>query len=118
MLLPPAIIVHGLDAAVGALRPGRAVTLLSAPGAGLYGGCLWWRELVAEARAAYPATPCTDVLDCADGTTQALAALRVGVCRLVVWPSAPGREAVVAIAGGQGGFVLAKAPTVIASQWR
>lgn len=118
MELPPAIIVHDVRAAVAALRPGGAVTLLSAPGAGLYGGCMWWRDLVATARAVHPATLCVDVLDCADGTTQALAALRIGVCRLVLWPSAPGREAAVAIAAGQGGFVLAGPPPALTGQCR
>jgi len=43
---------------------------------------------------------------------QALAALRIGVSRLVLWPEAPGREAAVAIAESLGGFALAAAPPV------
>lgn len=110
MQLPPAVIVFGLGDALAALAPGRAVTLLSAPGAGLFAGCLWWQRMIAAARAAHPGTECVDILDCADGTTQALAALRIGVNRLVLWETAPGREAAVAIAGTQGGFVLAQPP--------
>jgi hypothetical protein len=53
-----------------------------------------------------------DILDCADGTGHALAALRIGLSRLVLWPGAPGRDAVVAIAESLGGFVLAEAPPV------
>jgi hypothetical protein len=53
-----------------------------------------------------------DILDCTDGTGHALAALRIGLSRLVLWPDAPGRDAVVAIAESLGGFVLAEAPQV------
>jgi hypothetical protein len=110
MELYPAAIVHGLGDAVAALAPGRPVTLLSAPGAALYAGCGWWLALITEARARYPDVPCLDILDCADGTGQALAALRIGLNRLVLWPNAPGRDAVVAIAAEAAGFVLAAAP--------
>jgi hypothetical protein len=88
--------------------------LLSAPGAASYAGCGWWRALVEAARAKYPDVPCTDVLDCADGTGQALAALRIGLTRLVLWPDAPGREAIVTIAQSLGGFVLPAPPPAAA----
>ena len=112
------VIVHGFRDAVAALADGAAfgvangtpVTLLSAPGAALYAGCGWWRALVAEARAAHPEVPCLDILDCADATGDALAALRIGSRHLVLWPEAPGRDAVVAIAELMGGFVLSAAP--------
>src|SRR5690348_5133367 len=110
MQLCPAVIVHGLDDAVAALAraalDGVPVTLLSAQGAGLFAGCGWWRAIVEAARAKHPEVTCIDILDCADGTGQALAALRVGVNRLVLWPEAPGRDSVVAIAESMGGFVL------------
>jgi hypothetical protein len=106
----PAVIVHGLSDAVSALASGAPVTLLSAPGAALYAGCGWWRALIEEARAQYPDVPCIDILDCADATGHAMAALRIGISRLVLWPDAPGRQAVVAIANAQEGFVLAEAP--------
>jgi hypothetical protein len=109
------VIVHGLRDAVAALAEGASagspVTLVSAPGAALYAGCGWWHALVADARAAHPEVPCTNILDCADGTGVALAALRVGLSRLVLWPEAPGRAAVIAIAESLGGFVLAAAPS-------
>jgi hypothetical protein len=108
------VIVHGLHDAVAALAEaaasGSSVTLLSAPGAAAYAGCGWWNAVIAEARAMHPAVPCTNILDCADATGLALAALRIGLTRLVLWPEAPGREAVVAIAHSMGGFVLAAAP--------
>ena len=112
MELYPAAIVHGLGDAVAALARGEPVTLISAPGAALHAGCGWWQTLIEAARAAYPDVPCIGILDCADATGQALAALRIGVTRLVLWPEAPGRDAVVAIAAAAGGFVLPAAPPV------
>ena len=61
-----------------ALAPGLPVTLLSAEGAALYMGVGWWQALVGAARASYPATPCADILDCADSPGRAMAALRMG----------------------------------------
>lgn len=109
----PAVIVHGLADARAVLAVGRPVTLLSSPGAGLFAGCLWWRALVAAATAEVPGANVMDVLDCADGAGQAMAALRCGVSRLVLWRSAPGWDAIAAIAAGQGGFVLAMAPPAL-----
>jgi hypothetical protein len=113
MIVYPAVIVHGLADARAALAPGLPVTLLSAPGAALFAGCLWWRELVAAARSDYPDTPATDILDCADAPGTAMGALRSGLCRLILWPNAPSRPAVVAIAERQGGFVLPEAPPAL-----
>jgi hypothetical protein len=110
----PTVIVHSFGEAVAGLAEARdmrrGITLLSAPGAALYAGCGWWQALVEAARARYPDVPCRDILDCADGTGQALAALRIGLTRLVLWPDAPGRDAVVAIAEVLGGFVLPSPP--------
>jgi hypothetical protein len=112
MELYPAVIVHGLPDALAALAAGKPVTLLSAPGAALYAGCGWWLALVTEARARYPSVTFIGILDCADATGHALAALRIGLNRLVLWPEAPGRNAVVAIAEARGGFVLTAAPAL------
>jgi hypothetical protein len=116
MELYPAAIVFGLADATARLAQAKAagvgVTLVSAPGAALHAGCGWWRSVVAAARARHPDVPCIDILDCADATGQALAALRIGVIRLVLWPEAPGREAVGAIAESLGGFLLPAAPPV------
>jgi hypothetical protein len=113
MIIHPAVIVHGVTDATAALAPGLPVTLLSAPGAALFAGCLWWRESVAGARAAWPATGAIDILDCADSSGMAMAALRIGVCRLVLWPGAPGWAGVATIAARQGGFVLRQAPPAL-----
>jgi hypothetical protein len=72
----PAVIVHGLEMACAALRPGRPVTLLSAEGAAVYAGVGWWQALVAQARAAHPDTSVQDILDCGDAPGRALEALR------------------------------------------
>jgi hypothetical protein len=113
MIVHPAVIVHGVEDAAAALAPGLPVTLLSAPGAALYGGCLWWREMVAAAQARHENTIAIDILDCADASGHAMGALRSGVCRLVLWPDAPGWDAVASIAQRQGGFVLAQAPVAL-----
>jgi hypothetical protein len=113
MIVHPAVIVHGVADAKAALAPGLPVTLLSAPGAGLFAGCLWWREVVAAAWATWPETPMTDILDCADGSGMAMGALRSGVRRLILWPDAPGWAGVNAIAERQGGFVLPEAPPAL-----
>ena len=113
MIFPPAVIVHSLADALGALPPGRPVTLLSAPGTALFAGCLWWREVIAAARAVCPDVAGTDILDCADASGLALGALRSGVTRLILWPDAPGWASVAAIAEGAGGFVLGEAPIAL-----
>jgi hypothetical protein len=113
MVVPPAVIVHGLADARVALAPGLPVTLLSAPGAALYAGCGWWQAMVAAARAEFPAAEMVDILDCADGSGQAMAALRIGVIRLVLWRGASGWSAVATIAAQPGGFVLESAPPAL-----
>jgi hypothetical protein len=113
MIIHPAVIVHGLADAKVALSFGAPVTLLSAPGAAAFGGCLWWRELVAIARADFPGTEAMDILDCADASGLALGALRNGVVQLVLWPEAPGWASVASVARRQGGFLLTDAPAAL-----
>jgi hypothetical protein len=113
MIVHPAVIVHGLTDALSVLAQGVPVTLLSAQGAALYGGCLWWQALIAAARDAYPDVVMTDVMDCADAPGQAMAALRSGVVRLVLNGDVPAWDAVAQIAQRQGGFVLRQAPPAL-----
>jgi hypothetical protein len=108
--LAPAAIAHGLAHAKAALSFGRPVTLLSAPGAGLAGGAGWWQAVIRAARAAYPATPCQDILDCADAPGMAMAALRLQQRLLVLSESTPGFAAVARAAAIQGALVLPRAP--------
>jgi hypothetical protein len=109
----PAVVVHRLADARLAVSAGLPVTLLSAPGAALYAGCGWWQALVNQARAAQPDAAVADILDCAEGSGQALAALRMGQRFLVLWPAAPGWDAVAAIAAQHGGAVLPAAPPAL-----
>lgn len=96
--LPPAVVVHGLPQACLALAPGLPITLLSAPAAGAFAGALWWRHLVALAREAHPATPCMDILDCADTPGRAMAAIRAGQAILVLDPACPAFPRVATLA--------------------
>jgi hypothetical protein len=113
MIVHPSVIVHGLADARTVLALGAPVTLLSAPGAASYAGCLWWQALIAAAREAYPDVATTDVLDCADAPGQAMAALRSGVVRLVLAGELAVWDAVADIAQRQGGFVLRQAPPAL-----
>jgi hypothetical protein len=113
MIVHPAVIVHGLADAKAALDPNLPVTMLSAPGAAQFAGCLWWHEIVLAAKAEHPNTPMISILDCADASGLALSALRSGVVCLVLWPSAPRWQAVAAIATSHGGFVMRQAPPAL-----
>jgi hypothetical protein len=115
MAAAPAVIVNGLDDAVAALRAARGapVTLLSAPGAALFAGCLWWRAVVRLAQEAVPGSDAADVLDCADAGGLAVSALRMGQRAIVLLPDAPGHAAVVAIAADCGATVLPAAPPAL-----
>jgi hypothetical protein len=107
------VVVHGLADARLALAHGLPVTLLSAEAAALFAGCAWWHALVAAARAAFPLVPVGDLLDCADASGQALAALRIGLRHLILTPDAPGRHRVAAIVAGFGGVLLAGRPPAL-----
>jgi hypothetical protein len=109
----PAIVIHGLADARAALALGAPVTLLSAPGAVLFGGCAWWRALVGQVRAEFAGIALDDILDCADACGLAVGALRIGQHAIVLDPAAPGRRSVVAIAASLGAEVLAHRPEAI-----
>ena len=113
MILHPAVVVHGLDHARAALRPGRPVTLLSAPGAARFAGCLWWRALIGLAQAEFPDVDLADVLDCADAPGRAMAALRVGQRLLVLDPACPAFPAVAGAAGTLGAVLLPARPQAL-----
>ena len=72
--------VHGAEDVrrVLAAANGRAVILLSAPGAAGFGGAAWFLAACAEARAID-----TVVLDCADAPGRVLQALRAGARAVV-----------------------------------
>lgn len=113
MVLPPAVVVHGLADARRALALRRAVTLLSAPGAAGYAGCGWWRAMVEAARAEAPGVQAPDVLDCLDQSGCAVEALRHGLRRLVLLPGAPARDDVAARAATLGAALLDARPPAL-----
>jgi hypothetical protein len=109
----PAVIVHGAEDVRGALSTGLALTLLSAPGAALFAGCLWWRELAGLARLEFPGLVGADVLDCADAAGRAMEAIRVGQACLVLSPAASGFPAVASIAEARGLCLLRQRPPAL-----
>lgn len=113
MAFPPAVMVHGIEDARIALAPGLPVTLLSRPGAALYAGCGFWRALIGLCRAEYPDARAPDILDCADASGYAVAALRIGQQALVLAPDTLGRVAVAAIAAETGADLLAGCPPAL-----
>ncbi len=108
MKLPPAVVVHGLPDVQAAVAPGRPVTLLSGPGAALYGGCGWWRALMALGAGGNP-----DILDCADAAGRAMEALRAGCRLLVLDPALPSWPLVRNRAQAAGAVLLAARPAAL-----
>jgi hypothetical protein len=108
MQLPPAIIIHSLEDARLALAPGRPVTLLSAPGAALYGGCLWWAALLRQAGAQD-----VSLFDCAAAPGRALEALRLGLLGIVLTCEPVAYNVVAGIAAAQGAVLLPAAPLAL-----
>ena len=113
MAFPPAVMIHRIEDARAALAPGLPVTLLSGPGAALYAGCGFWRALIALCRAEHPDACAPDILDCADASGYALAALRLGQPALVLASAAPGRDAVAAVAAAAGAILLDVRPPAL-----
>lgn len=108
----PAVIVHSLQQARAALAPGLPVTLLSAPGAALYGGIGWWRAMIAQARDA-AARDATDILDCGHDAAQAVEALRAGQAWLVLRAPAPIFADIAERAALRGATLLAAPPPAL-----
>jgi hypothetical protein len=83
-------VIHSLDdarAALAAAERGVAVTLRSAPDAGIHGGVAWFERMVAAAHAEFPQIPMRAVLDCGDAPGAVLEAVR--------WLKEPGREKIM-----------------------
>ncbi len=108
MQFPPAIIVHSLADVNRATACARPFTLLSAPGAALYAGCLWWRELLAATAFTGPS-----LLDCADAPGRALEALRLGLPGIILTGNPPAFPALAEIAAMQGAWLLPQAPRAL-----
>lgn len=106
----PAILVHGLDDALTALRAaqqvGAAVTLVSAPGAGGYAGAAWFDQVVRQASAKFPGVKVEAVLDCGAGAGLVLAALRQGLKTMRFTGDATTAARLGEIAAAQGAIVI------------
>jgi len=107
-MIHKAVIVHGLEDAQAALAPGLPVTLLSAPGAALFGGCLWWRALMGAA-----GVKGVSLLDCADAPGRALEALRLGLPGIVFTGEVSARDVIAKVAARTGAVVLETAPPAL-----
>jgi hypothetical protein len=107
MVVQPAVIVHGLDDAKMALALLRPVTLLSAPGAAGFGGCLWWSALMRAAGAEF------SLLDCGDAPGRAVEALRLGLPGVVLDCEKEIFAAVAGMAAAQGAVLLPVAPPAL-----
>ncbi len=107
MKLPPVIIVHGLRDIKLVQATGCAHSLLSAPGAALFGGCLWWRALLDEAGHTGPA-----FLDSAAAPGRAWEGLKLGLPGIILAPCAVWDQ-VAAYAAAQGAMLLATAPVAL-----
>jgi hypothetical protein len=106
--ISPPIIVHSVPQTRLVLAYGRPVTLLSAPGAAEYAGCLWWKHLLTEAEFFG-----TALLDCGDAPGRALEALKLGLCGVIL-RCPPASYAVVAeIAAAQNALLLPQAPPAL-----
>lgn len=106
-LLPPAVVIHGVGQAVQATAYGRPVTLLSAPGAALSWGCLWWRELLRVSGHEGPA-----LLDCAAAPGRAAEALAIGLRGIVLIPG-PSWGEIAALAERSGALLLPSPPPLL-----
>lgn len=101
----PVVTIHGLADARKVLSQGAHVILLSAPGAALAGGVLWWRAIIGHA-----AFDGIDILDCAASPGAAMAALRAGQRHVVLGPETPAWSRVDSAAAALGAVVLAMRP--------
>jgi hypothetical protein len=108
MNLPRAIVVHGHPHLLQATALGLPVTLLSGRGAAIYGGCGWWRALMALGAGGNP-----DILDCADAAGRAMEALRAGCRLLVLDPALPAWPLVASRAASCGAVLLAQRPAAL-----
>ncbi len=100
------MIVHDRPQIAALMALGRPVTLLSAPGFAVYGGCFWWQAMVAGYQAA-------SLLDCADAGGRALEALRLGLPGVILGRSAPNFARIALIAAECGALLLDTAPPAL-----
>ena len=110
----PAIVVHDLDQAVGALRAAGAagvpVTLWSAPGAASYAGLGLLGAVFEQAREAVPEADHDVVVDCRGSAVLAHEALGRGFAAVAFTGRGAMRQTLQAIADGQNGRLMTAGP--------
>ena len=110
----PAIVVHDLDQAVGALRAAAAagvpVTLWSAPGAASYAGLGFIRAVFEKAREAVPEAEHDVVVDCRGSAVLAHDALSRGFAGVAFSGRGAMRKTLQAIADGQDARLVTAGP--------
>ena len=110
----PAIIVHDLDQAVGALRAAAAagvpVTLWSAPGAASYAGLGFLGAVYEKAREAVPEADHDAVVDCRGSAVLAHEALSRGFAAVAFTGRGAMRKTLQAIADGQNSRLVTAGP--------
>ena len=72
------IIVHTIDDVRAALQADPSACLQSAPDAIFYAGGLYLLTMFRQAKAEFPGSDAIFILDCADASAEALAAMRMG----------------------------------------
>ncbi len=110
----PAIVVHDLDQAIGALRAAAAaevpVMLWSAPGAASYVGLGFLEAVFAQAREAVPEIDHDAVVDCRGSAVLAHEALSRGFASVAFTGRGAMRKTLQAIADGQKGRLVTAGP--------
>ena len=110
----PAIVVHDLDQAIGALRAAAAagvpVTLWSAPGAASYAGLGFLGAVFEKAREAVPEADHDVVVDCRGSAVLAHDALSRGFAAVAFTGRGAMRKTLQAIADGQNGRLVTAGP--------
>ena len=110
----PAIVVHDLDQAIGALRAaaasGVAVTLWTAPGAASYAGLGFLGAVFEQAKEAVPEADHDVVVDCRGSAVLAHDALSRGIAAVAFTGRGAMRKTLQAIADGQNGRLNTAGP--------
>ena len=110
----PAIVVHDLDQAIGALKASAAaeapVTLWSAPGAASYAGLGFLRAVFEKAREAVPEADHDAVVDCRGSAVLAHEALSRGFDGVAFTGRGAMRKTLQDIAEGQNGRLITAGP--------
>jgi len=103
-MLATSIVIHGLPDALSALETSPRATLRSAPGAAGFAGALWWRELIALARA-QTGWQGAAYVDCGSNGALAVEAIRCGVVHLILDRDCPNFQDISELAVASGGEV-------------